>query len=141
MIDLKESQRIKNLLEQSPEDYERIIEETPLAICVTDSNGNYSAVNENYLRLYGYSKDEMVGSSFLMVVPVDDQDRLQELHDIFMKLKDEIMRNWEVKHKDGRLFTISADAGFSPDLLGKPHKVTFIWPDAEKDQIRMHERD
>ena len=79
-----------------------------------------------------------MGSSFLMVVPEDDQDRLQDLHDIFMKLKDEIMRNWEVKHKDGHTFTISADAGFSPDILGKPHKVTFIWPDHEVDQNRMH---
>ncbi len=140
MIDLRESQRVKALLENSPENFEQIIEETSLAICVTNQHGNYSAVNENYLRLYGYERDEMIGAWFLIVVPEDDQDRLQDLHDIFMKLKDEIMRNWEVKNKDGHTFTISADAGFSPDIMGQPHKATFIWPDDESDQRRMRER-
>ena len=137
MIDLKETQRLKEQLEANPSDFVAIIENTPLAICITNELGNYSAVNQNYLRLYGYEESEMVGSSFLMVVPENDQDRLQDLHDIFMKLKDEIFRNWEVQHKNGHTFKISADAGFSPDILGKPHKVTFIWPEEEHDQKRM----
>jgi len=137
MIDLKETQRIKDLLDQSPEDFQAIIETTPLAICVTDENGNYSAVNNNYLNLYGYKAEEMIGKSFLMVVPEDDQNRLKELHDVFMTLKDEIMQNWEVRGKDRKVFKISADAGFSPTILGRAHKVTFIWPKEKEDQVRI----
>lgn len=137
MIDLKETQRIKELLDQNPDNFQAIIESTPLAVCITDENGNYSAVNNHYLNLYGYQSEEMIGKSFLLVVPEDDQMRLKELHDIFMTLKDEIMQNWEVRGKDLKVFKISADAGFSPTILGRPHKVTFIWPKEEEDQIRM----
>ncbi len=137
MIDLNETKRIKDLLDQDPENHVAIIEDTPLAICVTDENGRYSAVNNNYLRLYGYESSEMIGESFLMVVPEDDQDRLKELHDVFMTLKDEIMQNWEVRGKDRVVFKIFADAGFSPTILGRPHKVTFIWPKEEADRARM----
>lgn len=122
MIDLNETKRIKDLLDQDPENHVAIIEDTPLAICVTDENGRYSAVNNNYLRLYGYESSEMIGESFLMVVPEDDQDRLKELHDVFMTLKDEIMQNWEVRGKDRVVFKIFADAGFSPTILGRPIK-------------------
>ena len=131
MIDLKETQRIKELLEQSPENFQQIIESSTLGICITNSEGNYSAVNENYLKLYGFDREEMVGHSFLMVLEEHRKDKLQELHDMFMKLKDEICRHWEVMRKDGRVFHISADAGYSPDILGEPHKVTFVWPEEE----------
>lgn len=128
MIDLAETARVKGLLEQQPEKFEDIIEQTPLAICVTDEQGKFSGVNDNYCRLYGYAREEMLGKSFLMVVPQERQDFLQEQHDMFIKFKDEIMRNWEVQGKDGVKFKIFADAGYNPVIKGSAHKVTFIWP-------------
>jgi PAS domain S-box-containing protein len=129
MIDLHETQRIKEKLIANPEAFESIIERTHLGICITDPSGNYSAVNDAYCSLYGYHREELIGKSFLVVVQEQQKDRLQELHDMFMKLKDEIFRNWEVVKKDGTLIKISADAGYAADILGKPHKVTFVWPE------------
>lgn len=134
MIDLHETQRIKEKMVANPAAFANIIEGTHLGICITDPNGNYSAVNEAYCKLYGYRREELIGKSFLMVVQEQQKDRLQELHDMFMKLKDEIFRNWEVVKKDGSLIKISADAGYAANILGKPHKVTFVWPEDEANQ-------
>jgi PAS domain S-box-containing protein len=134
MIDLHETQRIKEKLVARPAAFADIIEGTHLGICITDPNGNYSAVNKAYCMLYGYKREELIGKSFLIVVQEQQKDRLQELHDMFMKLKDEIFRNWEVVKKDGSLIKISADAGYAADILGKPHKVTFVWPEDEANQ-------
>jgi PAS domain S-box-containing protein len=131
MIDLHETQRIKDLLDADPENFQEIIESSSLAICITNPDGMYSSVNNKYLKLYGYSSEEMIGSSFLMVLEEHNKEKLQELHDMFMKLKDEIFRHWEVMRKDGRIFHITADAGYSPNILGLPHKVTFVWPEDE----------
>jgi len=130
MIDLKEAQRIKDLVSEEPDRFEDIIESSSLAICVTDETGTFMGMNSRYLKLYGYKRDEMLGQPFVMVLEPDKRNRLQELHDIFMKLKDEIMRNWEVMRKDGSLMTITADAGYEGNIKGHEAKITFVWPDA-----------
>jgi len=140
MIDLDECNRVKTLLNQHPEDYREIIEQTSLAVCITDGNGIFTAVNENYRLMYGYEKGEMEGKSFLMVVQDQQKDNLQELHDIFMKLRDEIMRNWVVQAKSGEKFAIFADAGYSAAIEGSPHKVTFIWPKDKKFQQLLRDQ-
>lgn len=139
MIDLKETQRVKEMLEKDPDNFQQIIDGSSLAICITNPEGNYSAINDKYLKLYGYTREEMVNHSFLMVLEEHRKDKLQELHDMFMKLKDEIFRHWEVMRKDGRVFHITADAGYAPNILGKPHKVTFVWPEDEDLQELLSE--
>ncbi len=137
MIDLKETERIKTLLDQNPTHFEQIIEETSLAICITDERGYFVAVNNNYLKVYGYEREEMIGKSFLMVVKPDQKENLQEQHDLFITFKDEIMRNWEVVRKDGTVIKIFADAGFSTKIHGKPKKITFVWPKDTSLQEKM----
>ncbi len=136
MIDLQEVERIKEKLNASPEDYQEIINSSKLAICITDEDANFFAMNNNYLKLYGYSREELTGKSFLTVVPDGMKDKLKDLHDIFLVMKDEIMRNWEVQDSSGRVFKIFADAGYSETISGKPTKITFVWPnDDEKLQL------
>ena len=137
MIDLQQAEKIKQRLDKSPENYLEIIEDTFLGICITDETGVFHAVNDNYSIMYGFSKDELVGNNFTMVLEESQRSKLQELHDLFMKMKDEIMRNWEVQHKDGTLFKISADAGYSGEIAGSPHKITFVWPNEESRQKDM----
>ena len=128
MIDLKETERLKKELAENPENYAAIIENTHVGICITDENANFFDVNTNYARMYGYDKSEMIGQSFLIVVPTSQKTHLKELHDLFMRMKDEIMRNWEVQRKNGETIKIFADAGYSSQLGGSPKKVTFVWP-------------
>lgn len=137
MIDLVETNRLKKELNAQPENYSEIIESTTLGICITDETGNFFAVNQNYARMYGYNSDEMIGQSFLIVVPTETRSQLQELHDLFMRMKDEIMRNWEVQRKSGEKIKIFADASFSSEIGGSPKKVTFVWPKDEKLQQMM----
>lgn len=137
MIDLKEAERIKKALDKEPENYKAIIEGTFLGICITDEKGNFRDVNGNYAKMYGYDKSELIGQSFLKVVPDEQKNNLQELHDLFMKMRDEIMRNWEVQRKDGLRIKIFADAGYSGDVAGGKSKITFVWPKDEALQKLM----
>lgn len=132
MIDLNEVTSIKNKLDEHPDKYLEIIEDTKLAICITNEKGLFVAVNNNYSKMYGYPKDKLVGHSFLTVVPDKFKEKLQDMHDIFVLMKDEIMRNWEVQDSSGRVFRIFADAGYSEKLIGKPTKITFVWPNDEE---------
>lgn len=126
MINLKETKRIKAALHEHPNDYQSIIEDTTLAICITNQAGNFVAVNDNYTQLYGFSKEELVGQSFTKVVPPDSRDNLKKYHDRFFVDKYEILRRWVVQNKAGEPMEIFADAGYSDQIEGAPHKVTLI---------------
>ena len=51
-----------------------IIENNHEAIFVLDSQGNFEFINEAFLRLSGYEKDEIIGENFMIVVPDDYRD-------------------------------------------------------------------
>ena len=126
MIDLKETKRIKAELQEHPENYQSIIESTDLAICITNQKGTFVAVNDNYVRTYGFSREELVGQPFTMVVPPDSRQSLKRYHDRFFVDKYEILRRWVVQNKSGQDMEIFADAGYNDKIEGAPHKITLI---------------
>ncbi|MEM9675618.1 MAG: PAS domain-containing protein [Bacteroidota bacterium] len=126
MIDLQETARLKKALDERPEDFEQIIEDTDLVICITNEDAKFVAVNNNYTKWYEYDRDELVGESFLKVVPQETQTELSDLHEEFMDIQIEMMRDWEVVSKSGKRLKISVDAGYSDKIKGAPHKVTFV---------------
>ena len=126
MIDLKETKRIKAALKEHPENYRQIIEDTDLAICITNQAGNFVAVNDNYVQTYGFSRDELVGQPFTVVVPADSRNNLKRYHDRFFVDKYEILRKWVVQNKSGQPMEIFADAGYNDQIEQEPHKITLI---------------
>jgi PAS domain S-box-containing protein len=128
-IDLFETKRLKKEIEEKPLEFKSIIEKTDLCICVTDAKGYFVAVNNNYCRVYGYSRYELVGKHFSIVVPGANVEELKKLHDKFIQDKYEILRNWEVVNKTGEKIKIQVDAGYTEKIDGKPHKITFVMPE------------
>jgi len=126
MIDLQETARIKEAIESNPADFEKIIEGTDLAICITNEDQNFVAVNDNYLKLYEFEREDLIGQHFLKVVPQETQEELSDLHDKFIEIQIEMMRDWEVLTKSGKRMRISVDAGFSDQINDAPHKITFV---------------
>jgi PAS domain S-box-containing protein len=126
MMNLAETQRIKDAVEQNPESFESIIESTQIGICVTSEDGLYVGMNTAYLNLLGYQREEMLGKSFLMVVPTQQQKELQQLHDDFITMQVEMFDKFAIVGKDGKLIYIDVDAGFSDKIHNAPHKLTFV---------------
>jgi PAS domain S-box-containing protein len=131
MINLLETQKIKQAIEASPGEVLAIIEKTKLGICITDNQGNYAAVNDSYCSIYEYIKEDLLGKSFLIVVPGDFHESMQVLHRKFLRDKREIAREWTVLTKSQKPIKISVDAAYSDKIFDKgPHKITFVHPEA-----------
>ncbi len=128
MINLSKTKKIKDLINEDPENHQAIINESEYGICITDEKGHFAAINDNYCKIYGYSREELVGNHFSIVVPEANRDYLQQLHDEFIEKQTELSRTWEVRNKEGNLFKIDVDARFSDKINGKPHKLTFVDP-------------
>lgn len=127
MIDLIETEEVKNKIAANPDDVQQIIEDTTIGICITNSEGNFATVNNKYCEIYGYEREELIGNSFTVVVPDANKENMQVLHDKFLEDKEEISRTWTVKNKAGEEMEISVDTAYSEDILDKtPHKITFV---------------
>lgn len=106
--------------------YRLIIDSTPVAICITNSRGTYEYVNPQYQKLTGYSAEELVGRSFQIVVPEEEQEELQHLHDEFMGQRYELEGRWRIMNKSGEVIPILANAAYVIDFDGQPKKITFV---------------
>lgn len=128
MINLVKTKEIKDEISKNPANVKSIIEnEKEMGICITDKQGYYKAVNSRYAEIYNYPKSKFPGSHFTLVVPKDQHERLQALHDKFIDNAFELLRNWSVVDNQGKELKIQADAGHFTEIFDKtPHKITFV---------------
>lgn len=80
-----------------------------LAICVTDEAGLYVSVNEKYATLFGYEPLELIGSSFLKVIPSDSIRKTEETYfELIKNVGMEIELGVTRVRKDGTMLFLSA---------------------------------
>lgn len=82
---------IKSAFEKNNELSYEIFQQMPIGICITDTNGYFTDVNTTYCDTYGYTREELIGKPFTVVVPEDNHSTLEKLH------KDFIQREYELQ--------------------------------------------
>jgi len=130
-LDLNETKRLKDAIEKNPNNYKNIVEDSTLACCVTDVNGDVVYVNKNYTAYAGYRQEDIVGKHFTILVPEEQQEKLEELHDRFFERQFQMLRYWQTKHIKGHQVNIQADAQHMELSDGMPYKVMFIQPEED----------
>ena len=89
------------------------------AIISKDLNSSITSWNQGAEKIFGYSADEMVGTSILRLIP---PDRLEEENQTLGKImRDENVENFETlrRTKDGRLIDVSVTSSAIKDTTGK----------------------
>lgn len=101
---------------------------TGLAVCITDKDGNFIEVNENYTKLYGFKEEELIGNHFSMVLPDEHKAFVTQMHNDFIAGQEEMPQEFEVQRKDGKLLKIYVEAVrmLRDDEENKPTKITII---------------
>ena len=97
-----------------------------VGICVTDEQGYFVDVNEEYCRIYGYSKEEVIGKHFSMFIPAHNKQKAEELHNKVVSNITQPPKEWQVMRKDGRLIDISINSILLQLDDGKKLTVTSI---------------
>jgi PAS domain S-box-containing protein len=116
----------EQLLQDARLRLEKLLQEAPIGICITDRHGIYEEVNPAYCRIYGYTREELIGQPFTLVVPNENREKMQELHDRFMGRRYELYGEWRVLHRDGSPLVIMASAAYIIAEDGEPKKFTFV---------------
>ncbi|ARN76657.1 hypothetical protein BST97_00795 [Nonlabens spongiae] len=111
----KDLQKIVSFFEDHQDVMYQVFELMPIGICVTNEQGIYTDVNATYCDIYGYTREELIGKNFTIVVPDDHQSHLVELHQKFLQERFELKGRWLVKDKKDNLFEIITNAAYLDD--------------------------
>jgi PAS domain S-box-containing protein len=101
------------LVEHSSAFYQAVWEYTTDAMALSDPEGIVRAANPAYYQLYGYTPEEVIGSSFAMLFPEDQ--RAQAIAHYQMVFRDELaVPAYEatIRHKNGTERIVEARAEF-----------------------------
>lgn len=91
-------------LQKEKEFRDKVLENSLLSIVVIDKEGRFSYVNPKASQDLGYSPEELIGQSFLVVLPPDEAERLQAMFAHTLHEKNPVM-DVEVRalRKDGSI--------------------------------------
>jgi two-component system, NtrC family, sensor histidine kinase HydH len=106
ITDISERKKAEEALSRSEEIYRALVEGTSDAILMVDRNRNILSVNRAFLKLFGYSKEELGGVSVRIVHPSEESFNEFEKK-AYPALEEAPLRiEWRLKKKDGTIFPV-----------------------------------
>ena len=108
LIRQQEYREVQNQLAQSKERFQSLFEKAPLGYQSLDINGNFLEVNQQWLDLLGYDREEVIGRWFGDFVAPAYRDAFRERFPLFQKLG-HIHSEFEMIHKSGKPVFIAFD--------------------------------
>ena len=113
-----ERKRAEEALRQSEQHFRILYVQSPVAYQALDVEGRFLEVNEAWLRLLGYSCDEVVGRWFGDFIMPSQVHLLQERFSCFKSAGETRGVEWDLVRKDGNLVTVSIDGRIGRDETG-----------------------
>ncbi len=118
--DMTERKRSEDALKLSEERYRTILEEMEDGYQEVDIEGNFTFFNESFRRIFGYSREELLGTSFRNYAADEDTaDRIYEAYNEMFRTGNPIRRfEWDVLTKGGMRRTVEFSASLMRDSGG-----------------------
>jgi PAS domain S-box-containing protein len=123
--DITERKRAEEARRTSEARYRSLFEHAPDGIVIADRQSYYIDANSRLCRMLGYTRDELIGLHASDIVdPKEIQQISLALSEI--KAKSDYHREWQLRRKDGSIFSADVIATVMPDgnLLGVIRDIT-----------------
>jgi PAS domain S-box-containing protein len=107
--------------------YRALFEYAPDGILIADANSHYLDANPNICNMLGYTRDELIGMHATDIIVHSEIEYIQPALDT-IKAKEDYIREWQLKRKDGTVFSAEIIATTMPDgkLLGMIRDITLF---------------
>jgi PAS domain S-box-containing protein len=133
---IKEHRKTEELLLKSEEMFSKVFHANPAPIALTDEYSRFIDVNDSFLRLTGYSKDELIGHTSLelnIIIPEEGKQDLNKLQE-----KDSIQyEELEITTKSGEKRIVVINYELIKFQDNKINFILFIYDITERKQAEL----
>jgi len=121
MLDITESKGAQEALRESEEKYRTILEDLEDGYFEVDIAGNLTFFNGSLCRIFGYSKDELIGMNNRQYTDEENAKKLyQTFNRVYTTGKSDKGFDWELISKDGNKILVEASISPKKDSEGQP---------------------
>jgi PAS domain S-box-containing protein len=110
-------------------EYRTLVEASPDSVMVTDLQGIILMVNQQTLKMYGYTREEMIGMNSLELVVPEDQPRAMRELQRLLQQRQITGVEYNARRKDGTIVPIELSAAPIMDPDGTPRALLAIGRD------------
>ncbi|WP_078543906.1 PAS domain S-box protein [Litchfieldia alkalitelluris] len=103
--EVEEKQKMVQLIKESEQRYRSLVENHPDAVYSVDLEGRLVSVNEGSVKLTGRSREELIGTDFMELIPLEDQENSRKVFQAALKGSPNY-REMQIIHKDGTFIHI-----------------------------------
>ena len=112
-LSIDERKHLSESLIQTEERFRVAFENASDAMVISDADGIVVAANEAYFHLYGYSAEEVIGHSYVIIYPEEARQQSLERYKLAFDTPQELpFFESTVRRKDGTIRIVEARAGF-----------------------------
>ncbi len=137
--DITERKGAEDALKASEEKYRRFYEDAPLGSQSLDASGNFLDVNKEWLRVLGYSKEEVIGRCFADFLASESLEMFARNFPRFKAGGATRGAEFDLMKKDGSRITVSYDGNIEYDSEGRFKRTHCIMHDIS-DRKRAEQR-
>jgi PAS domain S-box-containing protein len=119
--DITTRKRAEESLRQSEEKYRTLLESVQEGYFEIDLAGNYTFFNDSLCRIYGYSKEELMGMNYRLYTDKETRTNgFQEFNKVYNTGEPLKGFTWPIIGKDGTKRYVETSASLLKDSSGKP---------------------
>ncbi len=137
--DIAERKRAEEELKKNEEKYRQFYEDAPLGYQSLDIRGNFLDVNGEWLRILGYSKEDVIGRCFMDFVAPEYLEVFAERFSRFKAAGKARGNEFEMLRKDGSRITVSFNGNTEIDQEGHFRRTHCIMHDITEQKKRARE--
>lgn len=97
-----------------------------IGICITDTEGYFIELNDAYSEIFGYSRDELIGEHFSLIIPEELQEEVRQRYRSSFTDSDSVSEEYEAVAKGGKTIYISAASAYFTDEENNGYRVTGV---------------
>ena len=114
-----------------------VFDVSEVGIIVTDQNQRIVRVNDSFVRIYGWNRNELVGHPFVELVSPDEREQAKKSHDEFTKSGIRSSGEMKMMRKDGGIANVLFTTAALELSNGRRFQVTTIRDITLRKQMEM----
>ena len=135
LANVKRNNQNIQALRESENKFRALFEKAPLSYQSLDENGNFLNVNETWLNVLGYTRDEVIGRNFAEFLHPDWKNHFEENFPRFKAVGEVLGVEFEIRKKDGSFILVSFNGNIGKHPDQSFHQTHCIFQDiTEKKQ-------